>query len=140
MQQNITRFNELLKEGERICGEWLAMCIGTKYNLTHEPFVPFDIISGKNRLNYYDFADRVLKLDFTLPRALSIGEPMSIAKAIEAIAVSGHGAIDPVEGAIWRVERKGEVDFLCKFVHHFKQDGKYMDQDIWHWKPGQDRY
>jgi hypothetical protein len=42
---------------------------------------------------------------------------------------SGHGAVDPVEGAIWRVERKGEVDFLTKYVRHDKEDGKYFPEN-----------
>ena len=39
------RFAKLLNEGERVCGEWLAQAHGTKYNLQHEPFVPFDIMT-----------------------------------------------------------------------------------------------
>jgi hypothetical protein len=41
----------------------------------------------------------------------------------------GHGATDPVEGAIWRIERKGEVDFLAKYVRHDKVDGKYFPEN-----------
>jgi hypothetical protein len=49
-----------------------------------------------------------------------------------------HGALEPLEGAVWRVEREGKVDFLGKYVRHFKQDGKYFNEDhtklIWNWK------
>jgi len=38
-----------------------------------------------------------------------------------------HGALDPVEGAVWRVERNGKVDFLAKYVRPNKQDGKYFE-------------
>jgi hypothetical protein len=47
---------------------------------------------------------------------------------LECIKVSGHGAIDQVEGAVWRVERKGIVDFLVKYVRHDKEDGKYFPE------------
>lgn len=128
VKENEPRFDDLLMEGERICGEFLAQAVGTKYDLKHEPFVPFDIMTGMRRLNYERFYRRIERLHFTAPRLISIGIPFSIEMAIDEIKTSGHGAIDPVEGAIWRVERKGEVDFLCKFVHHFKQDGKYFPE------------
>ena len=33
-----------------------------------------------------------------------------------------------VEGAIWRVERKNKVDFLCKYVRPEKKDGIYLPE------------
>jgi len=128
VDENITRFNLLLQEGERVVGEFLGMAVGTIYNLHHEPFVPFDIMRGKYRFPFSVFTDRVRELDFTTPYLLHHGSSLSIASAMELIKVSGHGAADPVEGAIWRVERKGEVDFLTKFVRHDKEDGKYFPE------------
>lgn len=122
------RFYNLLNEGERVCGEWLLLAHGTRYDLTHEPFVPFDIIAGSERVIYNEFSQRVIKEGFTVPQLLSIGEPLPVSYMLELIKVSGHGAIDEVEGAIYRVERKGKVDFLCKYVHHNKQDGKYFSE------------
>jgi hypothetical protein len=127
VEENKGRFDNLLIEGERVCGEWLAMAHGTRYNLPHEPFVPFDIINGNYRSTYLSFIDRVEKQAFTAPKLISIGEPLSISEALKAIEISGHGAIDEVEGAVWRVERHGKVEFLCKFVKHSKTDGKYLD-------------
>jgi ABC-type multidrug transport system fused ATPase/permease subunit len=55
-----------------------------------------------------------------------------------AIATSGHGALDTVEGAVWRVERNElidpgrssdrcwVVDFLVKYVRPDKVDGCYL--------------
>lgn len=126
---NYDRFDDLLKDGERICGEWLLQAHGTRYNLPHEPFVAFDIMVGKERLIYQDFSQRVQKFDFIIPNLLHYGDAYSIEQACEAIKVSGHGALDPVEGAVWRVERQGKVDFLCKFVHHDKVDGKYLPEN-----------
>jgi len=55
---------------------------------------------------------------------------------------SGHGAIDPVEGAVWRCERNGVVDFLGKYVRQDKEDGKYLNgvngierEPIYNWNP-----
>lgn len=126
VERNYKRFDELLSEGERICGEWLAMAAGTRYDLPHDPFVAFDIIAGSIRSPFEEFRFRAR--DFVQPTLISIGEPFPIESMIECIKVSGHGAIDPVEGVIYRVERNGEVDFLAKYVQHFKQDGKYFER------------
>jgi hypothetical protein len=134
------RFNELLNEGERICGEWLLTAVGTKYELPHEPFVAFDLIHGKTRYSYHQFVARLAHSGFIIPQCLSIGEPLPIETAVQLIEVSGHGAIEPVEGAIWRVERKGVVDFLCKYVRSNKVDGKYLDQDVLNSMPVQFNY
>ncbi|MDF2189299.1 RNA ligase family protein [Paraflavitalea sp. CAU 1676] len=128
VKANIERFDRLLGDNERICGEWLVQAHGTRYDLPHEPFVPFDVFKNKVRLPYMEFESRVKGFDFTVPKLLSYGPAYSIEAACEAIKVSGHGALDPVEGAIWRVERRGKVDFLTKFVHHFKQDGNYLPE------------
>lgn len=125
---NYDRFDAVLKEGERICGEWLAMAHGTRYELPHEPFVVFDLMVGHIRVLYSDFLQIVKPGVFITPRLLHMGGPFSIEKAINKLSTSGHGAIDPVEGAIWRVERKGAVDFLVKYVRHDKEDGKYFEE------------
>jgi hypothetical protein len=128
VNKNKERFYELLQEGERICGEWLLMAHGTRYNLPHEPFVAFDIMMGKERLTVNDFYERIKPFNFIPPKIISIGESLSIENMLKEIETSGHGAIDPVEGAVWRVERKGVVDFLCKYVRPYKQDGKYFSE------------
>lgn len=133
-----SRFLEVLSEGERLCGEWLIQAHSTRYALPHEPFVAFDIMSGNcTRLNFEEFDKRVGDL-FVMPRLIQMGDPFSVRSAIEAIAISGHGAIDPVEGAVWRVERfmpkdkkKGSdrrwvVDFLTKYVRPDKKDGVFL--------------
>lgn len=132
VEREIERFNKILQDGERICGEWLAQAHGTRYDLKHEPFVAFDIINGKERLPYDDFTNRVRNL-FVIPNLLGTG-PMSIESVLNKIGANGkacynpHGALDGIEGAIWRVERKGKVDFLTKFVRTDKIDGKYLPE------------
>jgi hypothetical protein len=128
VNENEGRFNWLLQEGERVVGEYIAMAVGTIYNLHHEPFVPFDIMRSNYRLPYDVFEQRVSDFDFVVPNMVSHGAPLSIEKAMELLKVSGHGAADPVEGAIWRIERRGEVDFLTKYVRHDKEDGKYFPE------------
>lgn len=133
---NEQRFKGLLYENERICGEWLALAHCTRYALSHEPFVAFDLINGNQRVPFSEFTERVHAFDFILPHLLHKGGSYPVSHMLMAITHSGHGAIDPVEGAIWRVERHGRVDFLCKYVQHFKQDGKYFAEitgqdDVW---------
>lgn len=134
------RFYELLQDQERVCGEWLAVAHGTKYDLPHEPFVAFDIMTKMIRTCYDEFTERVLKYDFIIPRLIHKGEAYSVENMLEAIKISGHGAIDPVEGAIWRIERnelikknnserKLKVDFLTKYVKPDKIDGIYLNQE-----------
>lgn len=133
VKQNQHRFSELLNEGERVCGEWLAQAHGTRYYLPHEPFVAFDIIIGKERMVFHDVATRITPFDFIIPRTLGYG-PKSIEFVLDLIGYgqrayqNPHRAIDPIEGAIWRVERHGKVDFLTKYVHHSKEDGKYLPE------------
>lgn len=138
------RFLAVLQEGDRLCGEWLLQAHGTRYDLPHEPFVAFDLMRGTTRATYAEFSQRVSKADFVLPRLLHEGAAFSVDAALEAIATSGHGALDTVEGAVWRVERNelidpgrgGEssaprvrrwvVDYLVKYVRPDKVDGFYL--------------
>ena len=128
VEKNKSRFDGILFEGERICGEWLVQAHGTRYNLPHEPFVAFDLITKNKRATYKEFMGRITEYDFTAPQTLSIGEPLSIEVMLELIKCSAHGAIDEVEGAIWRVERKFEVDYLVKYVKPHKVDGKFLPE------------
>lgn len=140
VEKNKDRFDILLNEGERVSGEWLLQAHGTRYKLKHEPFVPFDILVKHQRINYHDFLLRVLPLGFTVPNLLHIGQSLPLDKALKKIQVSGHGAIDQVEGAIWRVERNGKVDFLVKYVRPDKEDGTYLPEvsgkpPVWNVEP-----
>jgi sulfur carrier protein ThiS len=144
------RFNGLLNEGERVCGEWLAQAHGTRYNLLHEPFVTFDLMTGTERIPWPEFKIRVLPF-FIIPNTIHEGSPLNIENAMELLKISGHGAIDPVEGAVWRVERYIQkkrdskdrvriVDFLAKYVRPDKKDGIYLpevsgEEPVWNWQP-----
>lgn len=137
---NYDKFDGLLQEGERVCGEWLMEAHGTRYDLPHDPFVAFDLMQGIVRLPVLTVEERCQKYGIVVPRRLHIGGAISIEAVLEMLEPSGHGALDGVEGAVWRMERKGSVDFLGKYVRHEKEDGKYFTQKtgqptIYNWKP-----
>lgn len=142
VRENIQRFDEILNVGERIVGEWLVLAHGTRYELKHEPFVAFDIMKTTIRTPFFEFMER-LKNKFVVPRIINIGGAISVEEVQRFLTPEYnkiHGALDPIEGAIWRVERKGTVDFLAKWVRSDKKDGCYLSkesgrEEIWNWRP-----
>ena len=128
VRKHAARFDALLHERERLCGEWLLLAHGTRYELPHEPFVAFDLFTEKNtRTPYLVFLAR-LDGKFVSPREISIGPPRSLEWVRARLNPSGHGALDPVEGGVWRVERRGLVDFLAKWLRPDKVDGCYLPE------------
>jgi RNA ligase-like protein len=138
---NVERFDALLQEGERVMGEWLVLAHGTEYHLPHEPFVPFDLIrNGWERALTTQFYERIEALGFTGPRLLHRGGPLPLEEARqrldqrEALADGDdgepyygyHRAVDPAEGVVYRIESRGVVDFLAKWVRPEKVDGCYL--------------
>lgn len=144
--ENEDRFRAVLRPGERLVGEWLVQAHGTRYALKHEPFVAFDLMVGTKRATYGYFEDRVACC-FEIPHLLHTGGALSIEGAEELLGEHGHhGALDPAEGAVWRVERWNpkasawSVDFVCKYVRQGKVDGCYLPErnggeTIWNWSP-----
>ena len=108
---NRERFDKLLFEGERCCGEWLFQAHGTKYKLQHEPFIIFDIIDkNENRALSQDVKDRCELLEFITPFEIHRDNAAcSIETAIKTLGTFGHhGAIEEVEGAF------GELNVTAK--------------------------
>lgn len=140
VRRHADRF-DFLADGERVSGEWLAQAHGTRYALNHDPFVAFDLFAGATRRPFAEFSDRVGAAGIERPHVVSVGPPLSIAAAMAHLGPLGrHGATDPVEGAVWRVERKGVVDFLGKYVRPDKVDGSYLTEisghpSVWNWRP-----
>lgn len=122
----------ILEDGERLCGEWLAMAHGTKYDLRcREPFVAFDIIRGHQRVGYSELLRRVGR-SFSTPPCLHIGCPVSTECAMAILGEHGYYGAEKAEGVVYRVERDGEVDFLAKFVRADFEPGKYFgDTPVW---------
>jgi hypothetical protein len=139
VEQNEHRFREVIREGERLCGEWLALAHGTQYELPHEPFVAFDLMIGTFRASFRMFHNR-LRGEFITPALIHLGGSISIAEVNERIQTSLHGAPGPAEGAVWRIERQGTVDFLAKWVRPGKVDGCFLPEQnggvsTWNWRP-----
>lgn len=143
--ENYWRFHNLLREGERLVGEWLMQAHGTRYELKHEPFVAFDLMKDDNRLTYDELITRINN-QFVTPTLIHRGPAISIKEVMARLGKYGfHGAIDEVEGAVWKVERdvpnkKKVVDFLVKYVRPEKQDGIYLPEvskkwPVWNWYP-----
>jgi hypothetical protein len=140
VRHNEDRFAAVLASGKRLVGEWLAQAHGTKYDLHHEPFVAFDLMHGHERATVEEMNAIVLPLGFTVPRVIHQGGPISVAAVRPYLDQSGHGAIGGAEGAVWRVERRGKVDFLAKWVRLDKVDGCYLpevsgEEAVWNWRP-----
>lgn len=141
VRERWTRFDELLDPGERIVGEWLAMAHGTLYDPDHpgfRPFIAFDLMTEAERVPYDVFHARV-NGRLPVPRLIHRGGALSFDRLWSRLEPSGHGA-EAVEGAVYRVERAGEVDYLAKWVRPDKIDGKYFEQNhpegpIYHWRP-----
>lgn len=130
VDNNRDRFYAALQPGQRLVGEWLAQAHGTRYELSLEPFAPFDLMEGEERLGFAATTRAVQKAGLIMPALLGIGPPMTVEAAMERLGQGGfHGAIDPVEGAIWRVEREGKVDFVAKYVRPDKVDGAFLPRD-----------
>ncbi len=124
-------FCDILKEGERICGEWLAMVSSIKYDLFHlHPFVAFDMIDVNNEriiqekwrpiLMDYMFTSRVIHSGFeSYPLEMAIYN-------LFAPSLDHIKSIDKPEGIVYQIERKGKVDFLAKYVRSDFEPGKHL--------------
>lgn len=131
-ERNTKKFT-WIPEGWRICGEWMAQAHGTKYDITYEhPFVAFDIFTNLNkRIPYIDFVQFCSINGIQYVPLLHIGQPISIKNALALLGGGRYGVCENPEGVVYRVERDGEVDFLAKWVRADKEDGKYLDSELY---------
>ncbi len=142
VKANSSRFAEVLREGEWMVGEWLALAHSTRYALKHEPFVVFDSCVGEQSLSTAALEAR-LGSRFARPHLLHSGAAISV-EAIDARLgeLGHHGSLDRAEGAMWRVERGDFVVTRAKFVRPGKVDGAFLPENsgapaIWNWSDGQ---
>lgn len=150
MQQQ-ERWLEILADDERLVGEWLMQAHSTRYNITNEPFVAFDILKEDKRMIYDDFVVRIND-KVQIPYLVHRGDAFPVSKAMELLGKYGkHGATDEIEGAIWRVEmiqdknnkkRPRQMEFLAKYVRPEKKDGIFLKDEsgnelppIYNWSP-----
>ena len=119
----------LLDEGEQLSGEWLIQAHGTRYALPHAPWVVFDAFDAQRHRWPWAVMQKRLSPHVVLPHVLHDGSAYSVTQALRVLGDHGfHGALDPPEGAVWRVERRGQVDFLVKFVRPEKVDGCFLPE------------
>lgn len=129
-------FRQRLASGERVPGEWMQVAHGTIYDLREddELFVPFDVIvPGKDRglperrLPHDEQRERFAEMGLRGAHVLSDGPAVPVERALEMLNGNGfHGATEPAEGVVYRMETNGAFNFLAKFVRAGKADGKYM--------------
>lgn len=140
VRNSLGLWSALLAEGEVIHGEWLALAHGTIYDLDHPPFVAFDITREGRRVPHDELVERAAFYSITTPHVVADGGPIAVADALARLGEFGrHGAREPVEGLVYRVERRGAFDFMAKFVRADKVDGKYLAgvsgaTPYWHWR------
>ncbi len=133
----------VLAPGERLVGEWLAQAHGSRYALPQGPFVAFDLMQGNVRRPFADLDVLCHYCAIPMPKLLHFGCPLSVDEAMERHGNGHHGCDEP-EGAVWRVERKGQFDFMVKWVRPDKVDGRYLpgcenaisQVPVWNWSPG----
>lgn len=133
--ENLLRFDSLLDNGDWAVGEWCIQAHATRYTFTSEPFFLFDIFHQGKRLTCDWVSIRQNRIPFphdrfVQPHVLACGHrAVSVDEALDQLGTNGwHMALDQAEGAVWRVERNGQVDFLCKYVRPDKQDGIYLPE------------
>jgi hypothetical protein len=135
------RFADVLREGEWLVGEWLALAHATRYQLTHEPFVVFELFSGGAALSTERLEAR-LGGRFARPHVLHSGAAVELQVIDERLGGLGHhGALDRAEGAVWRIERGGVVLTRAKLVRPGKIDGALLPENsgkpaVWNWTDG----
>ena len=140
VRERASRFGAILGEDELLVGEWMALVHGTRYELAHEPFVPFDLLQGKRRATLDALTERLAGTGLVTPRVVHRGLPLPIEDAVAKLGPGLHGAIDPPEGLVYRVERAGEVEIVAKWVRPTKIDGSLLPENsgapaLYHWKP-----
>ncbi len=130
VKQNQKAFDDVLEEGERIIGEWLYQAHGLKYKLAGSPFIAFDLFLPSNeRLTTKNFQNRVDHKIRRVQSWFSHGQSVTIEDAFNTIQRWRVGPISGnPEGVVYRVERKGKIDFLAKYVRNDFEPGRYLPE------------
>jgi hypothetical protein len=118
----------LLENGERITGEWLAQSHGLVYKIEVEPIVFFDYFTPNNeRVLFEELGAKAIEYGLQLPRQLHEGQPITVEQLIPLLneKTKGIQSVELPEGMVYRVERKGKVDFLAKYVRSDFSTGQF---------------
>lgn len=117
-------FNSLLHEGERVTGEWLLQAHGLIYKIKKDPIIFFDYFNVNNKRQPFEVLEQ---MGLPLPRLLHKGDSISVdeIKPVLNLKTDSIMSLEAPEGMVYRVERKGKVDFLAKWVREDFEAGKY---------------
>lgn len=121
-------FSYMLDNGERIAGEWLAQAHGLRYKIAAHPIVFFDYFDCNNqRLIHAELKAKAIEYGLPLPRQLHEGDSVTVETLLPILNKKTKliQSIDLPEGMVYRVERKGKVDFLAKWIRSDFPTGIY---------------
>ncbi|HEX4511925.1 MAG TPA: RNA ligase family protein [Polyangiaceae bacterium] len=139
VEANAARFREVLGDGERIAGEWLALAHGIRYELPHQPFVVFDVFCKDQRASREDVRERAKRGKLTMAGLVHEGGPIAIEDAVKRLGRGFSGAREMPEGVVYRIERTGRVIDVAKWVRGDKVDGELLPEKtgreaVWNWR------
>jgi ATP-dependent RNA circularization protein (DNA/RNA ligase family) len=132
VKDNTARFDGLLADGERICGEWMIKTHSLFYEMPHEPFVVFDIIRGIEkpvRPSYAEIIKRCKDYGFIAANLIHEGEAISVKEALRLLGGGSHGCTTSPEGIVYRYERDGTFEMSAKYVSNLSVGGDYMNDE-----------
>lgn len=114
---NAERFDCLLKNGERVCGEWMIKTHTLSYRMPHEPFIAFDLINGTERERYLTARERLEYHGFTTAGLVHYGTAIPVEMALKLLQSGFHGVLGQPEGVVYRYETvKNGWLFNAKYV------------------------
>lgn len=131
VDQNKNRFR-FIDEGCRLSGEWLYQVHSIEYIIKKEPFIAFDYFYPLNvdRMPYEYFLQDMNNYDIQHVRIIYSGfNSLSIEKGMSLLNEYNDYPImakELPEGLVYRVERKGKLDFLAKYVRQSHESGKHI--------------
>jgi hypothetical protein len=128
------RFLSMIEDGERVVGEWCIQAHGTIYAFPREPFFLFDIFNAANhRLTYAEMLAKNSTAGLPIPNLIhrSQTDGITVTDFLRDYPANGYHGADECEGAVWRLETNMRFNFIMKFVKPWKEDGKYLDREIY---------
>ena len=137
---NQALFIDLLSEGERLTGEWLAMVHSTRYDDLRSPFYAFDLFDSNNKALSYDrLTKRLQASGIKTPALLHRGEAISTDAAMALLRTKALPSRDRPEGAIWRLEVDGVPKLIAKYVRDDFEAGRFLEEttgtkSLWNWQ------
>ena len=129
---NFTRFDGLLSDDERICGEWMIKTHSLFYKMQHEPFVVFDIIRGIEkpvRPSFAEIIERCENYDFITTAVIHEGSAINVREALRLLGDGFHGCMSFPEGVVYRYERDGTFEMSAKYVSNLDVGGEFMNDE-----------